>query len=100
MQTPLDAEFPDELGHPGKSLREVGGILLLDVNYANNQLMRPGFHGLLGESLAVKPVTYMYRPYFIPSRENKVNQMIQVADDASSRIVDEWFGITIKFQFN
>jgi len=100
MQTPLDAEFPDDLGHPGKSLREVGGILLLDVNYANHQLMRPGFHGLLGASLAVKPVTYMYRPYFIPSRENRVNQLIQVADDASSRIVDNWYGITIKFQFN
>jgi len=100
LKTPLDAKLPASLGHPGESLREVGGMLLLDVNYANNAPMRPGFHGFMGSHFDVKPVTYEYRPYFIPSRENKVNQVIQVADNAKSRVVDQWYGLTIKFQFN
>jgi len=100
LETPLDAQLPAGLGHPGKSLREVGGMVLLDVDYSNDAITRPGFHGLLGPRLAVKPVTYEYRPSFVPTRTNTINQVIQRDDDAQTRTVDVWHGITIKFQFN
>jgi len=54
----------------------------------------------LGSRLAVKPVTYEYRPSFVPTRTNTINQVMQRDDDAQTRTVDVWHGITIKFQFN
>merc|ERR1719409_1165428 len=69
----LDAELPDDFGHPGKSLREVGGMLLIDVNYANDGYMRPNLPFLP----EIKPITYTYRPYFIPTTRNEKYELVQ-----------------------
>lgn len=95
----LDAKLPDKFGHPGKSLREEGGMLLLDVNYDNTGYMRPGFPGL-PESFQIKPITYSYRPYFVPSTKNEKYQLVEQSDHADYRIVDIWYGVTVKMQFN
>lgn len=95
----LDTELPADLGHPGKSLRDVGGMLLIDVNYDNMGYSRPGIPGL-PEPYQVKPITYTYRPYFIPTTENMKYQLVEQSDHSKSRIVDIWYGVTVKMQFN
>jgi len=95
----LDAKLPKDFGHPGHSLREKGGMMLIDVDYSNIGTMRPGFPGL-PESFAVKPITYLYRPYFVPSTENSQFQLVQSSDHADTRVIDVWYGITLKMQFN
>jgi hypothetical protein len=97
----LDVELPAKLGHPGKSLREVGGMLLLDVNYDNFGYGRPGItFGGYPESFAVKPVTYTYRAYFIPMKKNLKMQILQDKDFPQKRTVDRWYGVTVRMQFN
>jgi len=95
----LDAKLPDSFGHPGKSLREVGGMLLLDVDYSNTGKLRPGLPGL-PEQYQIKPITYLYRPYFVPTNANEKYQLLAQSDHAEWRIVDIWYGVTIKMQFN
>jgi hypothetical protein len=95
----LDAEMPSSFGHPGESLRDVGGTVLLDVNYMNNGYGRPGFPGL-PESFQIKPITYRYRPYFAPAKHNVKYELLQDGDDSDSRIINIWYGISIKMQFN
>lgn len=95
----LDVRLPDSFGHQGKTLREQGGIILLDVDYANDGKLRPGFPGS-PDSLAIKPITYTYRPYFVPSTKNSHYQLIQESDHADKRVIDVWYGVTIKMQFN
>lgn len=103
MKVILDTELGSSLGHPGKSLRDVGGVLLLDVNYANEGIGRPGLPGLQGiipVDTTIKPVTYSYRPYFVPTNSNERSQITQSGDEAQTRTIDIWYGITIKMQFN
>lgn len=95
----LDSKLPSGFGHPNASLRDVGGIILLDVNYMNNGYGRPGLPGL-PSSFQIKPITYRYRPYFVPTRHNIQYQLVQQSDTADWRIVDIWYGISIKMQFN
>jgi len=95
----LDARLPDDFGHAGQSLREVGGMMMLEVEYANNGYGRPGFKSC-GAACAIKPVTYTYRPHFVPTNSNHEIQLVQKSDHAETRTVDIWFGITIKMQFN
>lgn len=97
----LDAELPKDFGHEGKSLREAGGMLLLDVDYSNNGYLRPGIP-LLPSSLGmdIKPITYMYRPYFVPTNKNEKFQLVEESDHAEERVIDIWYGLTIKMQFN
>jgi len=97
----LDSKLPDSFGHPGKSLREAGGMLLLDVNYNNNGLLRPGIPLLPSSAnMNIKPITYMYRPYFVPTNKNDKYQLVTGSDHAEERVIDIWYGITIKMQFN
>mmetsp|Transcript_47126 Transcript_47126/g.74446 ORF Transcript_47126/g.74446 Transcript_47126/m.74446 type:complete len:592 (-) Transcript_47126:167-1942(-) len=97
----LDAELPDYFEHPGKSLREVGGLLLLDVNYDNFGYLRPGITiGGFPSSFNLKPITYTYRAYFLPMRTNVKIQLIGDGDFPHKRTVDKWYGVTIKMQFN
>jgi hypothetical protein len=91
----LDSKLPDKMGHPQESLREKGGILMLDVNYDNTAEMRPGFG-----PFPVKPITYTYRPSFVPAAENYKYQLIQTKDNSDHRIVDIWYGISIRMTFN
>jgi len=103
MKVILDTELGKDFGHPGKSLRDVGGVLLLDVNYANDGIGRSGIPGLQSISpvdTTIKPITYSYRPYFVPTNMNKKSQLTQASDTATTRTVDIWYGITIKMQFN
>jgi hypothetical protein len=95
----LDAKLPADFGHPGKSLREAGGMLLVDVDYNNDGYLRPGIPGM-GASFAIKPITYTYRPYFVPTSRNEKFQLVQQSDSAKTRTIDVWSGLTIKMQFN
>jgi len=95
----LDARLPDEFGHAGESLREVGGIMMPEVEYANNGYGRPGFRTWPAQ-YQIKPVTYTYRPHFVPTNSNHNIQLVQKSDHADTRTVDIWYGITIKMQFN
>jgi len=82
-------------------LREVGGVLLLDVNYDNTGKMRPGIPGLGSpDNFGLKQITYMYRPYFLPSNKNTKFELVQGSDHADERVVDVWYGITVRMQFN
>jgi len=103
MKDILDSELGSSFGHTGESLREVGGVLLLDVNYANDGIGRPGLPGLqslIPVDTTIKPVTYSYRPYFVPTNNNQRSQITESGDEAKTRTVDIWYGITIKMQFN
>lgn len=95
----LDSKLPDGFGHGKESLREKGGMLLLDVNYANTGKMRPGVPGM-PDNYQLKPVTYEYRPYFVPTKENTKFELVEKSDSAGTRTVDVWYGITLKMQFN
>jgi hypothetical protein len=95
----LDSQLPDSFGHPGKTLRQMGGMLLLDVDYDNFGYLRPGIPGL-PSSMDIKPVTYSYRPYFVATNKNTRYQLMQGSHDSETRIVDIWYGVTIKMQFN
>jgi len=94
----FDAKLPEDFGHKEETLRDVGGMLLLDVDYSNVGTSRPGIPGLPFGQL--KPITYLYRPYFIPSTSNTRSQLIQASDDADERVIDVWYGLTVKMQFN
>lgn len=91
----LDRKFPDKFGHPKESLREKGGILMLDVNYDNTAYMRPGFG-----PWPVKPITYTYRPSFVPTAENYKYQLVEKHGTSDTRVVDIWYGISIRMTFN
>jgi hypothetical protein len=93
----LDRKFPIGFGHPDESLREVGGMLMLEVSYDNTAYYRPGF-GTPG--MLVKPITYTYRPSFVPTAENYKYQVVQKGDRSKDRVVDIWYGITIRMTFN
>jgi len=95
----LDAKLPKDFGHSEETLRDVGGMLLLDVDYSNVGTNRPGIP-FLPETAQLKPITYLYRPYFIPSTSNTRSQLIQASDHAEERIIDVWYGLTVKMQFN
>jgi hypothetical protein len=93
----LDALLPGLFGHDGgTTLREHGAMLLLDVDYSNVGMMRPGIPGLP----PIKPTTYTYRPYFIPTNQNTRFEMVEQLDYPDKRVVDIWYGVTIKMQFN
>jgi hypothetical protein len=96
-----DRKLPGKLGHPEQSLREAGGILMLSVAYDNTGTGRPGFPGLNIPPLlgAIKPITYSYRPYFVPSHDNKKIEVQFVSDAAKNRVVNVWYGITVKLSF-
>jgi hypothetical protein len=97
-----DRKWPEGSGHPKHSLREVGGMLMLSVDYANTGYGRPGIPGLdlpaffLG---AIKPITYTYRPYFIPTDSNKQVEVLFHNDDSKKRTVNIWYGMTVKLSF-
>lgn len=95
----MDVKFPKNLGY-AESLREGGGMLLLDVSYSNDGYSRPGIPGL-GAAQEIKPITYTYRPFFIPTTTNAKYQVVQSLEGNSDkeRILDIWHGITVKFQF-
>jgi hypothetical protein len=94
----LDRRLPDSFGHPGESLRDKGGMLVLDVDYDNTAKMRPGFP--FSSYGAIKPITYTYRPHFVPMSENSKFELIQDGHHPETRTVDVWYGITVKMQFN
>jgi hypothetical protein len=97
-----DLKLPKEFGHPRESIRESGGMMMLSINYDNTGMGRPGFPGLDFPSIflgAVKPITYTYRPYFIPTTENKKVETITLSADSSERTVNVWYGVTVKMSF-
>jgi hypothetical protein len=47
----------------------------------------------------IKPVTYTYRPYFIPAKNNKRVEVIQSADSSPKRVVNIWYGVTVQMSF-
>jgi hypothetical protein len=81
----LDSRLPDSFGHKGKSIRAAGGMLLLDVNYNNNGYLRPGIPGTEAFGMGIKPVTYIYRPYFVPTNKNLKYQLVQGSDHSETR---------------
>lgn len=97
-----DRKLPVKFGHPDTSIRESGGHLMLGINYDNTGKFRPGIPGLdmpffsLG---AIKPITYTYRPYFVPTKENKRVEVMQASDSATERTVNIWYGVTIQMSF-
>jgi hypothetical protein len=95
-----DRKMPKEFGHQFTSLRESGGLLMLTVGYDNTGTMRPGIPGLdipfIG---AIKPITYTYRPYFIPTHRNKRVEVQMSADSSDKRVVNIWYGVTIQMSF-
>merc|ERR1719272_2720229 len=77
-------------------------MMMLSVNYDNTGAGRPGFPGLDFPSVmlgAVKPVTYSYRPYFIPTKENKKVEVMMNSDSSTKRTVNVWYGVTVKMSF-
>jgi len=79
----------------------MGGMLLLDVDYDNMGPNRPGFPlSFMPETMAIKPITYTYRPYFVPTTSNSRFQLVEQSDHADYRVIDIWYGVTIKMQFN
>lgn len=98
----LDRKSDGTSGHPDTSLREEGGMMMLSVNYANTGYMRPGIPGIDFPALslgAVKPITYTYRPYFIPKKSNKRVEVKQSSDTSQERIVNVWYGVTVQMSF-
>merc|ERR1739848_682942 len=90
------------MGHPNSSLREKGGIVMLSINYDNTGNGRPGIPGLDLPSFmlgAIKPITYGYRPYFIPNNENKKVEALMSSDSSRTRVVNIWYGLTLKMSF-
>jgi len=97
-----DRKMPATMGHPEYSLREAGGMLMLSVNYDNTGVGRPGFPyiDLPGLFLgAIKPITYTYRPYFIPTTTNKKVEVFFKSEQSTHRTVNVWFGVTVKLSF-
>jgi len=98
-----DRKLPKAFGHPETSIRESGGMLMLGINYDNTGYMRPGIPGLDMPSMslgAIKPITYTYRPYFVPTKSNKRVEVIQGGgDDATKRTLNIWYGVTVKMSF-
>merc|ERR1719498_1340 len=70
--------------------------MMLTVNYENTGYMRPGIPGLPGP---IKPITYNYRPYFIPRKTNKRVEVKQTNDDSKERVVNIWYGVTVQMSF-
>lgn len=97
-----DRKLPPSFGHPDNSIRENGGMLMLSIDYANTGYGRPGFPGMdfpvvaLG---AIKPITYTYRPYFIPTKESKRVEVKQENDASKTRTVNVWYGLSIMMSF-
>jgi len=97
----LDVKLPDRLLLNGSSMRNRGGLLMVEVDYTNFVPMRPGipvpkFMEFL--SAPIKPVTYTYRPYLIPSNVLTRNQVIPSAD-GKTRTVEVWYGLQIRMDF-
>merc|ERR1719183_350340 len=90
-----DRKLPKVFGHPQTSLQETGGMLMLSVNYDNVGKMRPGIPGLP----QIKPITYTYRPYFVPAKRNKRVEVLQASDSAQERTVNIWYGVTVQLSF-
>jgi hypothetical protein len=97
-----DRKWGVESGHPEHSLREVGGMMMLAVSYENTGYGRPGIPHVdlpsffMGE---IKPITYTYRPYFIPTTHNKQVEVLFNSDDSKKRTVNIWYGVTVKLSF-
>jgi len=97
-----DLKLPRDFGHPETSIRESGGMLMLSVSYENMGPMRPGIPGIDMPSFllgAIKPITYTYRPYFIPTQSNKRVEVLQESDSSTSRTVNVWYGVTVQMSF-
>lgn len=97
-----DLKLPKEFGHPDTSIREDGGMLMLAVSYDNTGYMRPGLPTPDMPSLglgAIKPITYTYRPYFVPTKTNKRVEVIQASDASVKRTVNIWYGVTVQMSF-
>jgi hypothetical protein len=95
-----DRKMPKDFGHENTSLRESGGLLMLTVGYDNTGTMRPGIPGLAIPFIgAIKPITYTYRPYFVPTKHNKRIEVQMSADSAEKRVVNVWYGVTIQMSF-
>jgi len=92
----LDVALPASMGHPHKSVREAGGTLMLSVDYENNGYWRPNLPGL-GQ---IKPVTYSYRTFFMPQKENLKYEVENNHHDPLKRKVKTWHGLTIRMEFN
>jgi len=98
-----DRKLPRQFGHAETSIRESGGMLMLSVDYDNTGTGRPGLPGLdlpaffLG---SIKPVTYTYRPYFIPTKSNKRVEVLQASDASATRTVNIWYGVTVQMSFD
>lgn len=99
-----DRKFPKAFGHPDTSIRESGGMMMLTVSYDNTGHWRPGFPGLdmmfgsIGMG-AIKPITYTYRPYFVPTKANKRVEVQQASDKVTHRVVNIWYGVTVQYSF-
>jgi len=72
---------------------------LLDVDYSNDGYNRPGLP-MTPEMYQIKPITYMYRPHFVPTTRNEKYQLVERSDYSDKRTIDIWSGVTIKMQFN
>jgi hypothetical protein len=101
-----DRKLPDHFGHPKESIREAGGMLMLSVSYDNTGPGRPGFPFMEGWGMddvpllgAIKEITYTYRPYFVPSNDNKKVEVKFDSDASKTRTVNVWYGITVKLSF-
>jgi len=86
----------------GTSMRNHGGMLIVEVDYTNFVKLRPGFPvpSFLEKIFSpIKPVTYTYRPFFIPSNTMKRNQIKQ-SEDGKKRIIETWYGLEIRMEFD
>jgi len=104
----LDAILPDEMEIGGRTLRDAGGTLILSIDYGNTGKMRPGLPDSIMQYLGplasvlkpIKPITYVYRPYFLPAYQfrNVVNS--RPPTYPKERVVEEWHGIQVNVLFH
>jgi len=95
-----DRKLPVVFGHPNSSMRESCGLMMLAIGYDNSGPWRPGLPGLnLPFVGAIKPITYTYRPYFLPTKHNRRVEVQMSLDSASHRVVNIWYGVTIQMSF-
>merc|ERR1719352_1510297 len=68
---------------------------MVSVDYTNHGYLRPN----LPMTPAVKPVTYSYRPFFMPQQKNVKFNVRHSPTDKTKRSVDATYGLTIRLEF-
>eukprot|EP00451_Oxyrrhis_marina_P030928 CAMPEP_0204363962 /NCGR_PEP_ID=MMETSP0469-20131031/40759_1 /ASSEMBLY_ACC=CAM_ASM_000384 /TAXON_ID=2969 /ORGANISM="Oxyrrhis marina" /LENGTH=622 /DNA_ID=CAMNT_0051352777 /DNA_START=5 /DNA_END=1873 /DNA_ORIENTATION=+ len=109
----LDAILPEDMELGARTLREAGGTLILSIDYSNVGKKRPGLPWTIMQYLPgplkdvfepfnspIKPITYTYRPYFLPAYRFRDIVSTRPPTYPKERIVEEWHGIQVNVLFH